>query len=74
MNTSLPELATSSPKKPYYTPARCSAEIPVSPFDGEVCGALGDIVLQEGVRCSACADEFGGTCLDGTPYVVGGAL
>lgn len=59
--------------KPYYTPARCSAEIPLSPFDGVVCAAQGDIVLQEGVRCESCANEFGGTCLDGSPYIAGGA-
>jgi len=50
--------------RPYFTPARCTAEIPVSPFDGIVCGALGDIVVQEGVRCQSCFDEFGGTPLE----------
>jgi hypothetical protein len=56
--------------KQFYTPARCTAEIPLSPFDGVVCNDPGDIVLQEGVRCQSCADEFGGTNLDGSPYVV----
>lgn len=49
--------------KPYFTPARCSCPIPVSPYDAVICGALGDLIIQEGVRCQSCFDEFGGTPL-----------
>lgn len=49
--------------KPYFTPARCTAEIPLSPYDAVVCGALADEVVQEGPRCDACLAEFGGTPL-----------
>jgi hypothetical protein len=54
--------------KPYYTPARCTAEIPFSPYDAEICGALADVIVQEGPRCQSCLDEFGGTEL--TPEFV----
>jgi hypothetical protein len=50
--------------KQYYTPARCTAEIPLSPFDGVVCNALADLIAQEGPRCDSCAAEFGFTALD----------
>ena len=56
--------------KPYYTPARCTAIIPLSPFDGVECGALGDLIVQEGVRCQSCFDEFGGTPLGDEPEMV----
>jgi hypothetical protein len=51
-------------EKQYYTPARCTAEIPLSPFDSVVCNALADEIVQEGPRCDACLAEFGGTPLD----------
>ena len=54
--------------KPYFTPARCNAEIPLSPFDGVVCNALADEIVQEGPRCLPCLAEFGGTPL--TPEFV----
>jgi len=55
--------------KPFYTPARCTAEIPLSPFDGVVCNALADVIVQEGPRCQSCFDEFGGTDLE-TPETI----
>lgn len=56
--------------KPYFTPLRCSAEIPVSPFDGVVCGALADSIVQEGPRCDSCLAEFGGTPLNDEPETI----
>lgn len=56
----------------YYTPARCTAEIPISPFDAVVCGALADVIFQEGARCDSCAADFGGTPL--TEEFLRGAL
>lgn len=50
--------------KPYFTPARCSCPIPVSPYDAVICGALADEIVEEGPRCDACLAEFGGTPLD----------
>ncbi len=52
----------------YFTPARCTAEIPLSPFDGVVCNALADEIVEEGPRCDTCLAEFGGTSL--TPEFV----
>ena len=49
--------------KPYVTPIRCEAIIPLSPFDGITCGRLADIIAQEGPRCDSCAAEFGFTPL-----------
>jgi hypothetical protein len=46
-----------------YNPLRCSAEIPIYPFDGVICNALADVIFEEGPRCLSCADEFGGTPL-----------
>jgi hypothetical protein len=54
--------------KQYFTLARCSCPIPVSPYDAVTCGAPGDLVIEEGVRCQACFEEFGGTEL--TPEFV----
>lgn len=48
---------------PTYAPLRCSAEIPVSPFDAVLCNALADVIFQEGARCLSCAAEFSGTPL-----------
>lgn len=48
----------------YFKPLRCSAEIPLSPFDGVVCNALADVIVQEGPRCDSCLAEFAGTPLD----------
>lgn len=56
--------------KPYFTPLRCSAEIPLSPFDGVVCNALAAVIFEEGARCQSCADEFGGTPLNDEPEAI----
>lgn len=49
--------------RPYYIPARCECPVPVSPYDAVICGALADLVIEEGTRCQSCFDEFGGTPL-----------
>ena len=58
----------------YFTPLRCTAEIPVSPFDAVVCGALADLIAQEGARCDSCAAEFGYTPLEEPDYQKAGSL
>lgn len=53
--------------KPYFTPARCTAEIPQSSdpsrCDAIVCNALADLIVEEGPRCQSCFDTYGGTPL-----------
>ena len=50
---------------------RCTAEIPANSSadcqDATVCGAMADLLCEEGPRCRECFVEFGGTPVTADP-------
>lgn len=40
---------------------RCSCEIPINQNDAVVCGAVADVLCEEGSRCRSCFLDYGGT-------------
>lgn len=54
-----PEIVT--PSHPPIEPARCNQEVSASGSDSaSICGALADVVCEDGPRCKGCFLEFGG--------------